>query len=245
MPERVHRDPPDSPRRAAFPSTCWSRLLAAGDPARRTAALATLATEYRAAAAAYLRAACSLSVADADDLAQDFFAHVVATDWLERADPRRGTFRAFLKQSLRNFAADAARAVRAAKRGGGRTARSLDADDGGELADPNAREPERELDRKFRRALIENALEDVRADFESQGRARQFEAFSAYFLNDDGIDYRAIGERLGLTPAEVSNALQRTKASFREKLRARVAETVRSEDELEAELAWLFGKPRR
>lgn len=243
--EPIHPTSPGNPDRATFPSTCWSRILVAGDPTRKRDAVATLAREYRSAVAAYLRAACSLPADRAEDCAQDFFAHVLESGWLERADPRRGGFRSFLKQSLRNFAADAARRDRAEKRGAGRIVGSGgDGFDPLAVADVRTLDPDAELDRRFRRTLVERALSEVKDELAAKGRARQFEAFSAYFLNDADIDYRAIGERLELTPAEVSNALQRTKALFRERLRARVVETVADGDELEAELAWLFGKER-
>jgi hypothetical protein len=98
---------------------------------------------------------------------------------------------------------------------------------------------------RWRRDLVAGALEDVRRDFENSGRSASFAAFQAYFLTEDeAVDYAAVGARLGLTHSEVSNALQAAKQAFRTKLRARVAETVSSVEDLEAELTWLFGRER-
>ena len=44
-----------------------------------------------------------------------------------------------------------------------------------------------------------------------------------------------------MTKVDVSNRLAYSKRRFRELLRAQVAETVRDEEELREELAWLFG----
>lgn len=246
MSELVHRAFFESSPGETFPSTCWSRILVTDAAGERRSGLELLARDYRVAVQAYLRIACGLDEHQAEESAQDFFTHVIESDWLRRADPARGRFRAFLKESLRNFAADARRRTRALRRGGGVTPQSLTVrDETIEIADERAEDPEAELDRRWRRALVDGALADVRNELEAAGRGRQFEAFSNYFLAaDEAIDYRAIGERLGLTSAEVSNALQRTKAAFRLRLRSRVAETVTNPAELALELEWLFGKAR-
>ena len=56
--------------------------------------------------------------ADAQDLTQDFFIHLLETDALAKADRSRGRFRTFLLAALKNFLAKAHERSSAQKRGG-------------------------------------------------------------------------------------------------------------------------------
>lgn len=207
--------------------------------------LAALARDYWRPIVAYLRASQRVDHERALDLAQSFFVYVMESDWLAKADPSRGRFRGFLKRALVNFAIDARRSEQSLRRGGGRRFVPLLAQDGDDSCDPTAPgdlAPEAALDREWRRGLVERAIADTRSELEATGRGTQYAAFAAYFLAQDAaIDYREIGARLRLSPAEVSNALQRCKRLFRDKLKARVIETVASADDLDAEWHWLFG----
>lgn len=193
---------------------------------------------------AYLRASQRIDRDNALDWAQGFFAHVLETDWLEQADPNRGRFRGFLKRSLENFVRDERRRDGALRRGGSRKFVPITEDPERGSTDPVdavAVPPDVALDRAWRRELVERALVDTKRELCATGREQQFAAFQAYFLAEsDTIDYRAVGERLGLSAAEVSNALQRSKVLFRAKLKARVLETVATADDLDHEWRWLF-----
>ncbi|MDA1266888.1 MAG: sigma factor, partial [Planctomycetota bacterium] len=100
---------------AAFPSTCWSRLLE-GEDGRQ--GLETLATRYWRPVAAYVRTRWARSDEEALDAAQDYFLWVLEAGLLAKVDPTRGSFRGFLKASLANFVHDQARKRRTRKRGG-------------------------------------------------------------------------------------------------------------------------------
>ncbi len=245
MAKKAHRPFLESGRNAAFPTTCWSQIAPAPQGPTRDEAIAALARDYFKPVVAYFRAAFRLPDAQAGDLAQEFFVAVLEKKLLDLADAGRGSFRGFLKCALRNFAIDQRRRERAVRRGGDVHVVSIDspasAEDLRSLEDGTPA-----LDDRWRRDLVEGALEGVREQLTSKGRAAQFAIFRDYFLSDESssksVDYGAIAARHGVTLAEVSNALQRTKALFREELRARVMRTVRNEDELREELEWLFGK---
>jgi RNA polymerase sigma-70 factor (ECF subfamily) len=66
---------------------------------------------------------------DAQDLTQEFFARVLAGNYVRSADQRKGKFRSFLLGGLEHFLAKEWRRAQAQKRGGGRTLASLDAMD--------------------------------------------------------------------------------------------------------------------
>jgi RNA polymerase sigma-70 factor (ECF subfamily) len=230
-----------------FPTTLWSDVRGGGAVGKaREAALAALAQRYQAPAEAYLAAALRLPRERAHELFQGFFTWMLASDWLAKAAPERGRFRAFLKVALRNFATDELRRERAAKRGGGARAESLDGEDAPEVCDRTTPTPDEALDRAWRAALVEAAFERTRLDFERRERGLVFAVFRDYYLAaGPEPDYRALAERHGITTTDVSNYLQRTKQAYREHLRALVLDTVADAEDLGEELAWLVSEDGR
>jgi RNA polymerase sigma-70 factor (ECF subfamily) len=229
---------PPASHGASFPSTRWSRLLVAPDERD----LEALARAYYRPIRAWLAARFRLREHDADDLAQEAFAWMLSTRLLDKADPARGRFRGFLKTSLARFAIDRFRRDEAAKRGAGRAHEPLDAAAG--VADAAEPSPDARLDEAWRRELIDRAREELERELESTGRRQHWLLFRDWFLEEgDGEpDQAALARRHGVTKVDVSNRLAYAKRRFRELLRAQVAETVRDEEELRDELAWLFGQ---
>ena len=149
-----------------------------------------------------------------------------------------------MKTCLRNFLVDRARAEQRVKRGGGVHHLALEDGDGGlELPDPGGASPEECLDAEWRRGVFARALEELEQELRAGGRDVAWEVFRAYFVDDEELDYAALAARHGITKADVSNHLQRAKERFRGALRRVVIETVGDDDELRAELAWVF-EPR-
>src|SRR6201996_7508218 len=111
---------PDPAGRSRFPTTRWTLVLAAGDPQRKEtrSALVSLCENYWYPLYAYLRRS-GYAADEAQDLTQEFFVRVLEGRYLDRADPEKGRFRAFLLTSLKFFAADHGDHDRASKRGGG------------------------------------------------------------------------------------------------------------------------------
>src|SRR5262249_1446325 len=90
-----------------FPSTRWELLADASVRDEQSpAALNEFPNRYYAAVRAYI-AAVARNPVDADDLTQHFFETVVLSGrLLTRADRQKGSFRPYLKQSIRNFLID-------------------------------------------------------------------------------------------------------------------------------------------
>jgi DNA-directed RNA polymerase specialized sigma24 family protein len=102
---------------AQFRTTCWSVILAAAEskmPGSR-AALAELCQNYWYPLYAFARR-CGYTPADAQDLTQGFFLHLLEHRALKRVDPVKGKFRSFLLASFRNFLADEGDKARALNR---------------------------------------------------------------------------------------------------------------------------------
>src|SRR5262245_38131789 len=123
-------DPPlrDAPGTAAqFATTHWSVVLTAGESTSTEAkqALEILCRAYWYPLYAYVRRK-GYDAPDAQDLTQEFFARLLARNYLRVADRNRGKFRSFLLGSLEHFLAREWKKVHAQKRGGGKTPFSLD-----------------------------------------------------------------------------------------------------------------------
>ena len=120
-----------------------------GDTTLRRDSLERLCRRYWKPAYHYLRAIDrTLDEPDAQDLIQDFFARLIERESIARLTPDRGSFRGFLKQSLRNFAVDAHRRRK--------TRRAVPIDE-----HLDAAETEAVFDREWERTVLDGALEEL------------------------------------------------------------------------------------
>lgn len=232
-------------RGARFPSTCWTDLLAgsATSEARARQAFETLSRRYLRPVAAYVRSRFAKSDEDAFDRAQDFFLWMLESGFLARAERGRGSFRGFVKRTLANFLHDSERRARTWKRGGTRRFVPLEGDGAPlELPDGGAT-PEDVLDRSWRRTLLTQAADALEAELAAKQKQRTFDVFRDYFLGEEDLDYAAVAARHGITTTDVSNALAFAKKRYRAHLKNAVADTVDGDDDLRAELSWLFEEP--
>src|SRR5215475_11749872 len=123
----VSADSKSEPGRAVFATTHWSVVVEAGqnDSPKASQAMAQLCQTYWYPLYAYVRRK-GYQAPDAQDLTQEFFARLLAGNYVAGADPRRGKFRSYLLGTLEYFLAGEWRRAHAEKRGGGRAAFSLD-----------------------------------------------------------------------------------------------------------------------
>ena len=118
----MSQTPSDGPSPARFPTTQWSRVIAAGDsdaPSARDS-LAELCSAYWYPLYAYIRRRGHDSEL-ARDLTQDFFARALEKGLFSEADPARGRFRSFLCTVCAHFLANRHDWEQARKRGGARS----------------------------------------------------------------------------------------------------------------------------
>ena len=118
----------ESASHAAFATTQWSVVLAAGEstsPESREA-LEQLCRAYWFPLYAYLRRR-GHSSHDAQDLVQDCLAQLIERRAFRDVNPDKGRFRSFLVACLNHRVADLGDRNRAQKRGGGTTLFTLDA----------------------------------------------------------------------------------------------------------------------
>jgi RNA polymerase sigma-70 factor (ECF subfamily) len=227
-----------------FATTHWSLVLAARDRAEPGAddALASLCGLYWYPLYAYVRRR-GHGADDAHDLTQEFFARLLAKDFLAGVDHGKGKFRAFLLAACNHFLANERDHDRAKKRGGGRPILSLDAADaeGRYRAEPaSGLTPEQFFERRWALALLQQVMARLRADYEAKGKGQLFERLRGFLVGDRGTGYRSATADLGLSEGAVKVAVHRLRQRYGELLHEEIGRTVGAQEEVEEEIRDLF-----
>ena len=227
---------------AAFAVTRWSLVLAAGgDGSRSTAALAQLCQSYWYPLYAFVRRQ-GHSPHDAQDLTQEFFARLLAREWLGQAQQERGRFRSFLLTAMKHFLANERDRQHAQKRGGGQALLSLDeeAAEARYRLEPGAADPPEALfDRRWAHTVLEHVLARLREEWTNAGNADLFDAMKG-LLSGEPTSHGDVAGRLGKSEGAIKVAAHRLRARYRALLRRAIAETVPSPAEVDDELRHLF-----
>lgn len=227
-----------------FPTTIWSQLLQGEELAARQGALEALARTYWKPVYVYIRSRWLKSNEDAKELTQDFFAWMIETDFVAKADPRRGRFRPFVKAALEHFLLNRNRDQRRQKRGAGGRVLSLDWSEGEQarlqVPDRPGRAPEEVLALAWRAEILTRASKLLRDAYAAEGKEVCFLVFQEYYLSGKTV-YSAVAAKYGISEVDVSNYLMRVRDRFQRIVRNLVAETVAGREELEEEMTQLFG----
>ena len=230
---------------AWFVTTHWSVVLSAREPGspQSAAALETLCRTYWYPLYAYLRRQ-GRTPHDAQDLTQGFFARLLQKDYLQAAAREKGKFRTFLLVALKRFLANEWDRAHAQKRGGFAPVVPIDQEfaESRLATDPSPNvQPDVLFDRQWALTLLERALSQLRDEYVASGRAQLFEYLQTCLARDESaLPYAQIAARLNLTEPAVKMAVHRLRARCREILRAEIAHTVATPEEVEEEIRHLF-----
>jgi RNA polymerase sigma factor (sigma-70 family) len=231
--------------KAPFPTTHWSRVVQAGDPAEpgARAALAELCTAYWYPLYAFVRRK-GFGADEAADLVQGTFADLLKRDGLAAVDPARGRFRSYLMAACAHHIADCRDRDRAAKRGGGRSPIPIDrvAAEGRYAADPaHELTAERLFDRRWATDVLEHAVDRLEAETACAGKAELFARLLPALTGGRGeVPQAAVAAELGMTEGAVKMAASRLRRRYGELLREEIARTVADPADLEEEIRSLF-----
>lgn len=183
------------------------------------------------------------SAEDAQDLTQEFFSRLYHKNYLQSADSQKGKFRSFLLVMLQRFMADEWDKSRRQKRGGGQEIISIDAQDTEfrYRSEPaNELTPDKAFERQWASAIIEQALKHLHEEYEAAGKGAIFQALRSFVTGEDKVPYAEAAEKLGLTESNIKVTVHRLRHRYGELLRAEIARTAATPEEVEAEIQELF-----
>ena len=228
----------------AFMTTHWTTVLNAGDveSPEVTRAMSRLCRIYWYPLYTYVRRQ-GHDAEEAKDLTQEFFARLLARNYLRTADRQKGKFRWFLMAAMENFLAKEWRDARRLKRGGGQPVFSLDEVD----AENRYRfEPEETMtaekiyERRWALTLLDRAMQRLRAEFQESDKGGLFEALQVFLSGERTEDtHEEIGARFNMTKGAVGVAVHRMRKRYGELLREEVADTVAGPEGVNEELHYL------
>jgi DNA-directed RNA polymerase specialized sigma24 family protein len=224
-----------------FPTTHWSRALAAGDRAAPEArhALADLCAAYWYPLYAFIRRK-GHGPEEALDLTRDYFARLVERHIVAAADRSKGRFRSFLLADCTHFLAHR----RAIRRGGGLAPVSIDARDaeGRYLREPaHHHTAERLFERDWAVALLAAVVIRLRQEYHDSGREATFEVLKVVLTESPrAVSQADLAVRLGTSPGAVQVAIHRLRKRYRALVREAIAATIGDEVDPEAEIRELF-----
>jgi RNA polymerase sigma-70 factor (ECF subfamily) len=220
-------------------------VVAAGSGHSLTAAnaLADLCQAYWYPLYAYVRRR-GYSAEDAQDLTQEFFARLLAQNWIGQADRQRGRFRTFLLSALSHFLANEWDHARAKKRGGSAQFVPLQLDTaetryGKEPADPFT--PEQAYERRWALTLLDKVLERLQKEYSLAGKKLLFKTLKGCLVGEtENQPYAGLAMKLGMSEGNVKVAVHRLRQRYRHLLREEIANTVANPSEVDEEMRHLF-----
>jgi len=185
------------------------------------------------------------SSADAQDLVQGFFAHLLEQNTLNRADQQKGRLRTFLLGSLQNFLYNEYDRARALKRGGGRQIVSIEEHlpeaeaammATAHLSDAGC------YDLIWASTIVSRAWDNLQTAFVAEGKAEWLEELRPFVAGGSVTppNQEQAASRLGVPIATLRTWLSRLRQRYRESLRMEVANTVSDPTDVDQELHHLY-----
>lgn len=228
-----------------FPVTEWSVILDAGaaPSPQSTAALERLCQAYWHPLYAFLRRT-GHSPHDAGELTQEFFARLLAHNWVAAADRDKGRFRSFLLMAMKRFLGRERDKANALKRGGGIRPAPLQLDTsetryGVDPADTST--PEQLFEKQWALTLLETVLDRLRQEFARADKSELFQALEPCLVGSrDKQPYAELAAQMGMSEAAVKMAVYRLRDRYRLILKEEVGRTVALPSDVDEELRHLF-----
>ncbi len=229
----------------AFTTTHWSVVAAASqqNSTRAAEALEKLCSNYWYPLYAFIRRRGYVAH-DAQDLTQGFFARLLEKDSLRAVDRTKGKFRSFLLAALEHFLANEWRDAHAQKRGGKLTFISMD-DESPEHHylhfTSSGLSPQKLFEQQWAMTLLERVLAHLRSEFLAAGKGATFEELKVFLTGEKRpVSYAQLAAKLQTTEAALKMSVSRMRQRYGELLRAEIANTVTTPEEVEEELRALF-----
>ncbi len=223
-----------------FGTTPWSDILSARGLSRgeRAQRLSFLAERYWRPVYHFVRRKGQLPE-NARDLTQSFFSMILDTDFVGRADPKRGKFRTYLLTALTRFLTRDFQRETSLPR---ETLFVARVEDKPETFDETIT-PQQEFDRQWAQALIGRVVGQLKEFCERKGEQFAFKVFSRRLLEGNKWDYgatRALSLELEVDRRVLESAYRRALKWCRELLHREVRSYVLKDAEIEEEICGLW-----
>jgi RNA polymerase sigma factor (sigma-70 family) len=232
----------------SFQTTHWSVVLSSIDgdldrAAKGLESLNQLCRTYWRPLYIYLRR-CGFNAHDAEDLTQQFLMELLQRDGLSSVHPKKGKFRSFLIASLKNFVSHQRSRNLAQKRGGGACVFSMD--------DPSIESAclllkftgstsEEDYERHWALTVLDQVRLRLRGEYIALGKEACFEQLAEFLPGSEpDKSQQEIAHSLGITVSAVKSEVYRLRQRFGQYLRAEIANTVASADEIDGEIEYLI-----
>jgi RNA polymerase sigma factor (sigma-70 family) len=198
----------------------------------------------------YVRLRWGIEPADAQDLTQGFFLHLLDTPTLARYDPGRARFRTYLRLCLDGYCANRHAEARRLKRGGAVEILSLDMvgveAELVEGATAARDDPETYFRREWMRDLFGRSIATLRQRLEAAGKHTHFALFERYDVEGPSAaarpTYAGLAAEFGIPASQVTNFLALARREFRaavlEQIRELAADDAEFQDEARDLLGW-------
>jgi RNA polymerase sigma-70 factor (ECF subfamily) len=184
----------------------------------------------------------------AEDLTQAFIVTMLEKNYLAQANRDRGRFRTFLLAAIKHFLANEWDKAHALKRRGGESVIPIDSMEAEAWYGPDGvepRTPEAVYERRWALSLLGNVMAKLRIEFVALGKPEHFDRLSPLLNRESGADrYDTLAAELGASAGALRVAVHRMRRRYRDLLRAEIAETVSTPEEVDDEIRFLLSAVR-
>jgi RNA polymerase sigma-70 factor (ECF subfamily) len=226
-----------------FHTTRWTLVMASAHDQSQAgqAAFAALCRTYWYPLYAFARRR-GHSPADAQDLTQGFFLHVLENRALSQVDQLKGKFRSFLLACFQNHLSVEMQRANRLKRGGQCEFVSLDletAENRYRLEPIDFLTPEKIFEGRWALTLLEDAMAALRRVYVARGKESVFNVLKAFIgiaESTPGPSYEEAAKALDIGVGTVKTLIHRLRRHYLELVREEVARTVSDPSEIEGEI---------
>lgn len=212
-----------------FPPTLWSmvRLAVAEGQPGSDQALNELFRRYERPILVFILRK-GHAPAEAEDVKQDFFEHLLEKNALADASSVKVKLRAFLITKLQSFLIDRHRHDVAQKRGGGKIGPMADlSETQALLAEPvDDRTPIIDFQRQWMETLATNAMQALRADYTQRGQGELFKVLAPFITGGSEQTLAELAHKLSRPEGTLKSDISRLRAKCQNLIREQVASTL-------------------
>lgn len=227
-----------------FPATEWTLVLTAGENSSRAApALEQLCRAYWQPLYTYARRR-GHEPAASEDAVQGFLETVIERHSIGNVERDGRKFRSWLLGGFTHHLANIYRHEQTARRGGGKLTIPLDEAEAALPADPSLT-PDEAYDRRWAQLILDTAMTRLREQQQRAGKGDTYTLLEPMVTHQSKTPHSEIAAALGITEQSVTLQIHRLRQRLRDLLRAEIARTVLTPEDLESEQSYLLGLFRR